>query len=81
MLVSNVFTFKETYTNYLGVCNTYNRLHDNYYGITEAQVEWVLKRCTICTLQAANKGKPPLKPIKVQRCLNHFLIDLMDFRS
>jgi hypothetical protein len=60
---------------------TYDRLHESYYGITEAQVEWVLKRCALCTLQASNKGKPPIKPIKVRRCLDHFVIDLMDFTS
>jgi hypothetical protein len=66
---------------YIGVRKTYDRLHENYYSITEAQVEWVLARCAICTLQAANKGKPPIKPIKVLRCLHHLIIDLMDFSS
>ena len=38
-------------------------------------------RCAVCTLQAANKGKLPIKLIKVLRCLHHLVIDLMDFRS
>jgi hypothetical protein len=41
----------------------------------------VIVRCAICTLQAANKGKPPIKPIKVKFCLEQLVIDLMDFRA
>ena len=41
----------------------------------------VLEKCAICVLQAANKGKPLIKPIKVFCCLHHLVIDLMDFRS
>ena len=41
----------------------------------------MLEKCAICVLQAANNGKPPIKPIKVLRCLHHLVIDLMDFRS
>jgi hypothetical protein len=60
---------------------THDRIQDLYYGITESQVKWVIQRCSICNLQAVNKGKPPVKPIKVKFCLDHFVIDLMDFRS
>ena len=41
----------------------------------------MIQRCSICNLQAANKGKPPVKPIKVKYCLNQLVIDLMDFRA
>ena len=60
---------------------TYDRLYKNYYSITEAQVEQILKRYIVCALQASNKGKPPIKPIKVRRCLDHFIIDLIDFST
>ena len=66
---------------YIGVYKTYNHLHENYYGITEAQVKWVLVKCAICILQAANKGKPPIKPIKVLCYLHHLIVDLIDFLS
>jgi hypothetical protein len=65
----------------LGVRKTYDRIQELYYGITEGQVKWVIVRCAICTLQAANKGKPPIKPIKVKFCLEQLVIDLMDFRA
>ena len=41
----------------------------------------MLEKCVICVLQAANKGKPPIKLITVLHCLHHLVIDLMDFRS
>ena len=40
-------------------------------------IQW----CAVCTLQAANKGKPPIKPIKVKCCLDQLVIDLMDFQA
>src|SRR5438477_12287365 len=44
-------------------------------------VKWVIDKCSICQLQSANKGKPPIKPIRTRRCLDQIQIDLMDFRS
>ena len=41
----------------------------------------MIQRCAICTLQATNKGKPPIKPIKVKFCLDQLVIDLMDFQA
>jgi hypothetical protein len=52
-----------------------------YYSITETQVAWVLEKCTVCTLQAANRNKPPVKPIKARRCQDRLVIDLIDFSS
>jgi hypothetical protein len=37
--------------------------------------------CAICALQAVNKGKPPIKPIKVKFCLKQLVIDLIDFQA
>jgi hypothetical protein len=59
----------------------YDRIHENFYRITESQVEWVIERCAIYAIDAANKGKPPIKPIKSKRCSDRILIDLMDFRA
>jgi transposase InsO family protein len=44
-------------------------------------VKWVIDKCAVCAVQATNKGKPPIKPIKTRRCLDRIQIDLMDFRS
>ena len=74
-------TFVDIYTNFIGVRPTYDRLHENYYGITEAQVAWVLEKYAICPLLAPNKSKPPIQPIKVLHCLHHLVIDLIDFTS
>ena len=41
----------------------------------------MIQRCAICTLQAASKGKPPIKPIKVKFCLDQLVIDLIDFQA
>ena len=41
----------------------------------------MIQQCAICTLQAANKGKPPIKPIKVKFCLDQLVIDLIDFQA
>ena len=71
-----IYIITKTYT--LGVRKTYDRIQELYYGITESQVNWVIQWCAVCTLQAANKGKPPIKPIKVKCCLDQLVIDLMD---
>ena len=70
-----------TKTYRLGVRKTYDRIQELYYGITKSQVNWVIQQCAVCTLQAANKGKLPIKPIKVKCCLDQLVIDLMDFRA
>ena len=41
----------------------------------------MIQQCTICVLQAFNKGKLPIKPIKVKFCLDQLVIDLMDFQA
>jgi hypothetical protein len=32
-------------------------------------------------MQVKNQGKPPIILIKVKYCIDHFVIDLMDFRA
>ena len=55
---------------YIGYVKTYDRIQENYYGITESQVKWVINKCSICQLQSTNKGKAPIKPIRTRRCLD-----------
>jgi len=65
----------------LGVDKTYERLTENYYGITRSNVAWVVARCNICTTTAAAKTKVLVRPILSGRCLDRVQFDLMDFTS
>jgi hypothetical protein len=65
----------------IGVEKTYERISENYYGITKANVAWVIKRCNVCSLNAAAKSKAPVTPILSGRCLDRIQFDLMDFRA
>jgi hypothetical protein len=65
----------------LGVEKTFERILENYYGITKAHVKWVIKRCNICCVTASAKTKAPVIPILSGRCLDRIQFDLMDFRS
>lgn len=51
-----------------------------YYGLTEADVEWVLKACNNCNQAAPPKAKkPPIKPIIPTGIMDELVVDLMDF--
>jgi hypothetical protein len=65
----------------LGVEKTFERILENYYGITKAHVKWVIKRCNICCVTASAKTKVLVIPILSGRCLDRIQFDLMDFRS
>ena len=56
------------------------RIQELYYGISREDVEWVVDKCAVCRLMAAQKGKAPIRPIKTLRCLDRVQIDLMDFK-
>ena len=66
---------------HFGIQKTFERVSKRYYGITQADVSWVVNRCTICNLKAAAQGPPAITPIVANRCLHHFQIDLMDFST
>jgi hypothetical protein len=68
-------------TFFLEVLPTFRRTQELYYSITYSDIEWLKERCTICQLEARNKGKAPIKPIKTRCCLDRFQFDLMDFRT
>ena len=65
----------------LGVDKTYERLTENYYGITQSNVAWVIARCNICATTAAAKSKALVRPILSGQCLDRVQFDLMDFTS
>jgi hypothetical protein len=64
-----------------GIEKTYERISENYYGITKRNVAWVVKRCNVCSLNSAAKTKAPVIPILSLRCLDRIQFDLMDFRT
>ena len=66
----------------LGIKKTLERCKQLYWGITEADVTWVLARCNICQLNTKQTvaTAPQVQPIKVKGCLHRVQIDLMDFR-
>lgn len=64
-----------------GIRKTHEIVSENYYGITEANVKWVLEQCGICALNAKNKTKAIITPIASSGCLDRIQIDLMDFRA
>jgi hypothetical protein len=59
----------------------YHRCTEVYYGISFKDVKWVLSHCGQCKLGEPNIGKPALKPIKSNFCLERLVIDLMDLRG
>ena len=81
MLVSVTLIYMQIFTYNLGVCKTYNRIQELYYSISKTQVKKVIAWCAICALQAASKGKPPIKLIKVKFCLEQLVIKLIDFQA
>lgn len=65
---------------YLGVDKTYHRVQQLYYGITEADVEWVRKACNVCNQAAPPKAKKlAIKPIIPTGMMDELVVDLMDF--
>jgi hypothetical protein len=59
----------------------YDRIQESYYSIIEPIIKWVISKCVRCQMQAKNQGKHPIIPIKVKYCMDHLVIDLMDFRA
>ncbi|KAF8850463.1 hypothetical protein BDZ45DRAFT_696723 [Acephala macrosclerotiorum] len=64
------------------VDKTNHRIQQRYYGITEADVEWVRKACNICNQAAPPKSKkPPVYPIIPTGIMDELIVDLMDFTN
>ena len=59
----------------------YDCIQESYYGITEPMIKWVINKCVRYQMQVKNQGKPLIIPIKVKYCMDHFVIDLMDFQA
>jgi hypothetical protein len=69
------------YLTNLGIEKTFQCIAESYYGITRANVAWVVTRCIICNLRAASKHTVLVIPIISKRCLNRIQFDLIDFIS
>ena len=56
-------------------------INEKYYGITQQEVEWILRRCTTCILDKNANVSAPIQAIEVNRTLERIQIDLVDMRS
>jgi hypothetical protein len=65
----------------VGINKTHERCSEQYTGITQADVEYALKGCTVCNSKAANHEPPTITPIISHQCLDRVYMDLVDFRS
>lgn len=67
--------------NHQGINKVHNRILEGWYGITEANVRWVLRECAVCVRSAPQPVKVPPIPIISERCMDRVQIDLVDQRS
>jgi hypothetical protein len=82
--VNNTFQFiTDIYRNlqYFGICKTYKRVAEQYWGITRNDIAWVVNYCLICNLSNTAKSTAIPIPIVSSWYLNRLYIDLMDFRT
>lgn len=56
----------------------HGRIIQGWFGITEANVKWVLNECAICTLSAPRVVNAPPIPIASNRTMDRVQIDLVD---
>jgi transposase InsO family protein len=66
---------------HFAVNKTYERLNTLYFGITRADVKWVLDRCRYCNIETTQKEKKGVKPIVSEAAGQRLVVDLMDFRA
>ena len=59
---------------------THEIIYQQYYGITQSEVAWLLAKCAICAFTHPNQYDLLLTLIVSHSCLNWVQIDLMDFR-
>ena len=63
-----------------GMNKTTIAVQDGYYGITQTEIEWLLKHCQTCLLSRQNRSRAPLEPIISDHTLQRIQIDLVDMR-
>lgn len=67
--------------DHAGIRQTWDKGQENYYGICESNVKWVLRKCVVCAYDGPNTTEAIIQPIISERCNDRIQIDLMDFRS
>ena len=67
-------------SKHAGQDTTWASIRGVYYGISRAEVKFLIKQCEICHKRAANKSRGPLTPIISTELFERFQIDLIDFR-
>lgn len=60
---------------------TANKVSNEYYGISNLEVFFLVKLCEICHRKAHSKCKGPLKSIETQRLFERVQVDLIDMTS
>ncbi|EXU94631.1 integrase core domain protein, partial [Metarhizium robertsii] len=63
-----------------GKNKTWEAVQQKFYGITRADVEFVIKRCKNCALDRPAATKAPLVPIVTSRAWERVQADLIDMR-
>jgi hypothetical protein len=63
-----------------GKNKTWEAVQQKFYGITRADVEFVIKRCKNCALNRPAATKAPLVPIVTSRAWERVQADLIDMR-
>jgi len=52
-------------------------IHEQYYGISQEEVAWLLGKCQTCLLNCSNKSKGPLELINSNSIIERIQIDLV----
>ena len=67
-------------SKHAGQDTTWASIRGVYYGISRAEVKFLIKQCEICHRRAANKSRGLLTPILSTELFERVQIDLIDFR-
>lgn len=69
------------YLHHPGYKITFASVKEQFYGISRDECEYLIGLCTLCAINAANKTKAPLKPIKSICTMERVQVDLVDMSS
>ena len=55
-------------------------IRGTYYGISQAEVKYLIKQCGICHKKAVNRSRGPLTPIISTELFEYLQLNLINFR-
>ena len=64
-----------------GYKKTFQQVKKEVFGISRAEVQWLLEHCQVCLLNRQNTMRAPLQPIVVREILARVQADLIDMRT